>query len=346
MNWKDAYEKQMSLWEWLRSDLGRRHLRNWAKAECQSSPTKYSVFEMLVPYEEDKVLQADPVYVSEDMIDLIEFAKEGWQPEMFLEEDVLVPHAFIYLARPTYLHDRHGNTVNVRAISYCPIISEGAVVDDEGEIRRVPTDQGIHPTDSPREQIDLDRENIDWTKHLRGLAVTLYSDLGDLQDEGAVKTKEMIAEVLDVVPDLVHLHMTPVWFGMEPDGESWDVDHPEERTAYEEWWTLMQVLLKMMTQNVAARQSLYPDRHSRRRGLRRGFDPREVLVVKLRRPRHEPTGSERDVNWTHQWLVGGHWRNQWMPSLNRHRQTWIGTYVKGPEGTPLIVKRKAYEWTR
>lgn len=341
MNWKDAYEKQMGLWEWLRSDLGRRHLRAWARAECQSSPTKYSVFEMLVPYEEDKLLHADPVYISEEMVDLVEFAQEGWQPETFLEEDVLVPHAFIYLARPTYLHDRHGNTVNVRAISYCPIISEGTAVAEDGVAveRRV-----IEAGD--RETIDTERDDIDWTKHTRGLAVSLYSDLSDLQDDGAVQTKEKLTELLDVVPDLVHLHMTPIWFGMEPDGESWDVDHPDERTAYEEWWTLMQVLLKMMTQNVAARQSMAPDRHSRRRGIRRGFDPREVLVVKLRRPRHEPTGSERDVNWTHRWLVGGHWRNQWMPSLDRHRQTWISPYVKGPDDAPLIVKRKAYEWTR
>lgn len=342
MNWKDAYEKQIGMWEWLRSDLGSRHLRGWVKAECESSPTKYSVFEMLLQYEEDKLLHADPVYISEDMVDLVEFAKEGWTPETFVEEDVLVPHAFIYLARPTYLHDRHGNTVNVRAISYCPIVSEGAVVDGQGEINRVPD-----PSDPKlREQIDLDQENIDWTKHLRGLAVSLYSDMSDTQDDGATKTKEWLQETFGTAPDLIHLHMTPIWFGLEPDGESWDVDHPEERTAYEEWWTLVQVLLKMMMQTVAARERLYPDRHSRRRGLRRGFDPREVLVVKLRRPRHEPTGSEHDVNWTHRWIVGGHWRNQWMPSLNRHRQTWISPYVKGPDDAPLIVKRKVYEWTR
>ncbi len=42
-----------------------------------------------------------------------------------------------------------------------------------------------------------------------------------------------------------------------------------------------------------------------------------------------------DVNWTHQWLVSGHWRDQWHPSTRSHKLTWIAPYVKGPPDLPL-----------
>ena len=42
-----------------------------------------------------------------------------------------------------------------------------------------------------------------------------------------------------------------------------------------------------------------------------------------------------DVAWTHQWMVSGHWRDQWLPSSVSHRMTWIAPYIKGPPDLPL-----------
>jgi hypothetical protein len=73
-----------------------------------------------------------------------------------------------------------------------------------------------------------------------------------------------------------------------------------------------------------------------------------VVVVKLRREqgeRHEPTGEEG--NYSHRWIVGGHWRNQWYATESIHRQIWISPYVKGPEDRPLIVRpRRVFQWER
>lgn len=72
-----------------------------------------------------------------------------------------------------------------------------------------------------------------------------------------------------------------------------------------------------------------------------------MTVVRLRRPRSAPSDEERDVNWAHRWIVSGHWRNQWFPSLKTHRQVWIGSYVKGPEDKPLLLRRgRAFELVR
>jgi hypothetical protein len=55
--------------------------------------------------------------------------------------------------------------------------------------------------------------------------------------------------------------------------------------------------------------------------------------------RHEPGRV-----YTHRWLVRGHHRAQWYPSLKAHKVVWIAPYIKGPADAPLkmpvyVVKR-------
>jgi hypothetical protein len=52
-----------------------------------------------------------------------------------------------------------------------------------------------------------------------------------------------------------------------------------------------------------------------------------------RRPAGEATTAT--VAWTKRWVVSGHWRNQWYPSIGAHRQRYILPYVKGPADKPL-----------
>lgn len=66
-----------------------------------------------------------------------------------------------------------------------------------------------------------------------------------------------------------------------------------------------------------------------------------VRVVELRRKqaKAEHSGEHDAVDWSHQWIVSGHWRQQWYPSLNANRPRWIMPYVKGPEDKPLKPPR-------
>lgn len=107
-------------------------------------------------------------------------------------------------------------------------------------------------------------------------------------------------------------------------------------------WTLMQ-------QALSVSQRIPVDRPERRRCARVGL-PQDVLIVRLRRrsidadEQEEPESS--GVNWSHRWLVGGHWRNQWLPSRAAHRLQWIAGYVKGPAHKPLVVKDRVTAWVR
>jgi hypothetical protein len=89
------------------------------------------------------------------------------------------------------------------------------------------------------------------------------------------------------------------------------------------------------------------DRPTRRR-LKRASLPDALLVVRLRRYAQPVPDREgvMPVDWSHRWLVTGHWRNQWVPSLGGHRLQWIHPYVKGPNDRPLVLKNRVTAWVR
>lgn len=106
-------------------------------------------------------------------------------------------------------------------------------------------------------------------------------------------------------------------------------------------WTIMQQSL-----SISVRTQV--DRAERRRSIKAGLRS-DVLVVRLRRKSldgpHEE-GREEGVEWSHRWLVSGHWRNQWLPSRVCHRLQWISGHVKGPADKPLVVKDRVTAWIR
>lgn len=87
-----------------------------------------------------------------------------------------------------------------------------------------------------------------------------------------------------------------------------------------------------------------PPRPERRRLLRSGFKtPPLVRVVHLRGSRSSRgDGSAGPKDWRHRWLVRGHWRQQWYPSLESHRPVWIAPHIKGPDDAPLLGGHKVY----
>jgi len=68
----------------------------------------------------------------------------------------------------------------------------------------------------------------------------------------------------------------------------------------------------------------------------------EVKVVTLRAIKRVKVreGEEPEpVDWSCRWMVRGHWRNQWYPSLGIHQAKFIGSYIKGPEDKALRLPK-------
>ncbi|MFF0588429.1 hypothetical protein ACFYWD_20930 [Streptomyces sp. NPDC003781] len=130
------------------------------------------------------------------------------------------------------------------------------------------------------------------------------------------------------------------WEFGENDGASPDSDGFLEglAPALRATWLLMQ-------QTLARTDETEPTRASAKRLRRVGREPSPVRVIELRRPAHSGSGDgSREFH--HQWIVRGHWRQQWYPARQVHRPVWIAPHIKGPEGAPMIGGEKVYAWKR
>lgn len=84
------------------------------------------------------------------------------------------------------------------------------------------------------------------------------------------------------------------------------------------------------------------ERHARKRMERDAFlrPLSDVQIIQLRRIKSDSMGAEEPgavgtVEWQCQWMVGGHWRNQFHPSDGHYEAKWIDAYPKGPKDKPM-----------
>lgn len=103
----------------------------------------------------------------------------------------------------------------------------------------------------------------------------------------------------------------------------------------------------LMAQEVASVRKVQPRRSELRALRRKSLDLNRVRIVSLRHRKHESVGEHGEGReYTHRWLVRGHWRKQWYPSEQRHIPIWINAHVKGPEGAPLMSREIVNVWSR
>lgn len=104
---------------------------------------------------------------------------------------------------------------------------------------------------------------------------------------------------------------------------------------------LFSTMLSFMEQEIVEPVAAYADRATQRRLAKAGGDARPINVVTLRRRRmpgkpYDEDEDRKHVEWACQWIVRGHWKNQFYRSTGRHRKLWLHAYIKGPEDKPLI----------
>lgn len=334
-HWHDAYDAQMTLWRFLRSQVGMFWMeREYRRAAEGLNENTRRMLGDLWAGEPGRLLSADPFYVTADMCEVVEAAKETFVPEPLLPNDFLTPVGFCYYERPFVL-DSKSVITSIGAFSWQPVIATGADEELRG-LEKLP--EGLVDLEEAGPYIEA------WRSGKGGVAITLYASSrapGAEDHEGYAMLEQRYG--VQIWP----MHATPWWFGMDYRGN--EVDENLVATRAESWWKLLQTTLRLMQQRIAHRQVERPDRGARREARKlRLPDEREIVVVRLRREGHdEQPESQRDVPWTHRWITSGHWRNHWYPSEGVHRQIWISPYVKGPKDRPLIVRpRRVFQWER
>lgn len=110
-----------------------------------------------------------------------------------------------------------------------------------------------------------------------------------------------------------------------------------------QWAQLVAAFFRFINEEYVAVERGTGSRQGQRRRQRAKLST-DVTLVRLRRSASPSTRSEdpQHREYDHRFVVHGHWRNQWYPSINDHRPKWIRAYVKGPEDAPLVVKREAF----
>lgn len=315
--WVRAAEVQLETYRWWTSPEGQRWLRGWIAAEKRSEARKGDYYDLLSHAEPSKLLTADAIWISPEMCEIVQAARDGFQPESMEREDFITHTGFAYFAHPLWMYDRSERKVSIGAMSWCPVIfkSEGL---ETAEVTEKDTD---------------------------GMAITLYSSTIDPNDDYGEHLRLFHERYGS---ELVPLHLTTVIFG-EPLDEGDLLDDEGRYTGADHWWKTVQSTLRLMQQRVFVQEEARLPRATRRRMQREGAGHiEEVLVIRLRRPSatraepEEPSGRTL----THRHLRDGHWRGQWYPSLQRHRQIWISPTIVGDENLPLVIKRRYYKWDR
>jgi hypothetical protein len=336
--WIAAAEEALAMAHWMGTEKGKAWTRYWLDSEAHADHRKANLYSLLYRAEPHKLLSADPIWVSSDMCELIDVAREDFPPETIEREDFLVHTGFVYFARCLHMLDRNHRQVSVRAMSWCPVMFRPG---DLYEVRRSEADE-VAPDDHGT-VIVIPMED-GYAGNEWGIGITLFSSTSDEGDDFHKIHQQMRREW--GAGELLALHLTAVEFGSPLDAGHM-VDEEGHYTGADQWWKLVQTTLRLMQQRIAIRVDTRLPRAARRRAERQGRGIEEVLVIRLRREsgdRREPSGES--ANYSHRFLRDGHWRNHYFPSLKRHRRIRIQPTIVGDPSLPLVIKKRFYKWDR
>lgn len=334
-NWMEAYDVQMNLADWYLTPPGLAWLKGSAAhnlSALEHTDTK-QLLAQLYQSERFRLSTCDPIFVSEEMCDLVEHAADSFEPEPLLVTDVMTTRGFMYFERPFTIPDRFEDPLDLAAVSWTRLFTT-----PNAEVAAKAEALMRGGWDGTAEELDQALERMPEVE-VNGLAVTLYCRKEDAIAKGA--------KLGPSTPAIVTLHLTPWYFGMTFDGN--EVTDQGEPSGAGWWWRTVQTCLRLSQQRVAVKHMQRLDRAGRRDAKKRWLGPDPMVVaVRLRREasqNSEPTGES--ANYSHRFIVGGHWRMQPYRSEGIVRQIWINSYIKGDEELPLIIKpKRVYTWDR
>jgi hypothetical protein len=276
----------------------------------------------------DDTVNADACWMSLEMMDLVQRAMVDFDmTEEFTLDDAFIPHGFMVLPEPFYSLDVNNKRCAERAYMWR--------IDHHGVVKVAEGEGGLHYT------YDL-RQDGETMPVVRITTISHMLDIDDFQNPDDAYV--IACRARGIQWGIVHATTIPLFL------VSSTKDVSNEGDPGVGWLRFWRVAQKLMGERIVTSERRQAARPFRREAQRHGFDPAAPRVIELRRPTDRDVDAEgeriRDVNWTHRWIVGGHWRNQWFPSEGRHKQIYIGAYEKGPKDLPLVIRDRVWNWDR
>jgi len=362
--WEAVLDTQQQLWGWWQTPLGHQYAKTFANDQLlkKGQDAMTGVQEV----QETMLFHADPIAIEPDMWTLVEYAQKEFQPEPLRETDIITEAGFMVLPRPLVSKDIWGKTVSYRAIGWMPA---WRITPPAPELLKKSPALAI-----AQQMMGWDRKvygiYVSLYSHI--------ADPDDY--DAPAKERFRRAHDAGGFPDLTLAHLEVFRFGQDyahatremfdglhadhllaADGVVLDngddpgkpagydyytehgVDWDKAIASYIDTRRSIQALFRLLSQHIAVRTKHRASRPAQRRAKRQAYPPKDVTVVTLRRPRNEdmpldPAGKH--VEWSHRWIVSGHWRNQYYASAGEHRQIWISPFVKGPPDKELVIPEK------
>ncbi len=187
------------------------------------------------------------------------------------------------------------------------------------------------------------------SRHANGNMGVVWNFLSDTQDNRDYYMRKQREEGIRIEARLLPLAIRFEGFGETPatpaetaEAAGGGVEKAEETITLLRLMPLCLFLL--MGQTITETTTERPQRQTRRRlaRLKSPLADTMIKVVKLRRikARLETGGEPKVVDWSHRWVVNGHWRMQ--PTKDGPKRIWIMPFVKGAEHLPLKLKETVY----
>lgn len=255
--------------------------------------------------------RGDTIYVTEDIQHVLMQAAQDLPEDVCFDTHTLIsPIGFCMFEEPMYGEDRSGRKMGIHALAW----QLHKFMQRDGEL---------------------------------GDAILLYflTDPDDMNDEINQEITPLLREFEGYVPPLAISHWYPAIDGKR-------IPQPTEEIGS----TLIPDLLKLFVsmqllaqQRIGEPMKIAPERHARKRFMRDypELPERLITLITLRRKSAKREENGEPVPWTRRWIVRGHWRRQWYPSLKKHDWKYIYEYIKGPEDKPLVItERRVFNFRR
>jgi hypothetical protein len=325
-------DAQLDQIKFLKSDLGKRYTVTY----CEDGGLDERAARVMWEGQLDILHWAETYCVSADVGEVLAGAAPTLPNFSLHPDDLPSPVGWVWFEDGIPMLDRRGHTMVVKGFSWGTVTLDDNIRDvaDNGPSSQI----GIPKQDRIEKALASDEAK----GRNPGVIVFAYTDPNDERDDLTRDLRETFGATDDHIRRLPGLYMGH-WFPVAY-GDDWTVDRDRNRKAGAQPMSeLLVAFWRFIQEPWIDGRMMLPGRPATRRNRAAGRPEPNVRVVRLRRAeartRREREEGEEPVEtlWSHRWIVKGHWRNQWYPSMQQHRPRWIPRHIKGPEHLPLVV---------
>jgi hypothetical protein len=325
--WEDAMISQARLHQFSCSSMGQRYMLRLFKHENEGHHPQFQRSpELLSAIQVSALERAEPTYVTASSCDLIDYARQSFEPEVPRPSDPWTPHGFALFERPLMINDAPqgpqdplrspSGKIPVRAMGWTSIGQEDPQIGSFWISFYIDVDDELETSDLDDRYADVNLVN-----HMRRFMPLSLGHVFQWQWGQGIRD-----DYMEVKPSR---------------GET--VEDIRRRGIQQV--TLVQTVWRLGSQYVPVPER--PPRAVRRDSARKGIKHSEhVNVIVLRRGRveateGEPTGRHLAV----QHPVRGYWGRRHRKEGTR--QVWVDSYIRGGDDLPFKASSlRAYEFKR